>query len=127
MIGDMEPGSVSYASVEEQSRHFVTNCLTPYLRRVEQALELHVFGSLVDQENGIYPRFDVDGLLRGNPNERATFYHNALQDGWMSRNEVRELEDMSAVDGLDEFLAATNMQTQAPNNDGETPVQSQDN
>lgn len=81
MIGDMEPGSVSYASVQEQSQHFVKNCLSGYLIRVEQALNVGVFGSEIDQMEGLYVKFDVDGLLRGDPKTRAEFYHFALQDG----------------------------------------------
>lgn len=121
MIGDMEPGSVSYASVQEQSQHFVKNCLTGYLRRVEQALDANLFSSELDQERGLYVKFDVDGFLRGDPASRASFYHLALQDGWMSRNEVRELEDMSAVDGLDEFLSPLNMGNQDDPSEDDAP------
>jgi hypothetical protein len=46
--------------------------------------------------------------LRGTPQERAQFYHFAITDGWMSRNEARAFEDMNPVDGLDEMLFSVN-------------------
>lgn len=40
--------------------------------------------------------------------ERAEFYHFAITDGWMSRNEARAFEDMNPKDGLDEMLVSVN-------------------
>ncbi|MEM8273094.1 phage portal protein, partial [Morganella morganii] len=57
---------------------------------------------------GFYVRFNLAGLLRGTPRERAEFYHYAITDGWMSRNEARAFEDMNPVDGLDEMLVSVN-------------------
>ncbi|MBW7039055.1 phage portal protein, partial [Escherichia coli] len=57
---------------------------------------------------GYYVRFNLTGLLRGTPQERAQFYHFAITDGWMSRNEARAFEDMNPVDGLDEMLVSVN-------------------
>ncbi|MED8444785.1 phage portal protein [Escherichia coli] len=57
---------------------------------------------------GYYVRFNLTGLLRGTPQERAQFYHFAITDGWMSRNEARAFEDMNPVEGLDEMLVSVN-------------------
>jgi hypothetical protein len=46
----------------------------------------------------------VEGLLRGDTKTRAEFYKEGIMDGWLNRNEVRELEDRNPADGLDEFL-----------------------
>ncbi|MEH1708812.1 phage portal protein, partial [Salmonella enterica subsp. enterica serovar Enteritidis] len=45
---------------------------------------------------------------RGTAKERAEFYHFAITDGWMSRNEARAFEDMNPKDGLDEMLVSVN-------------------
>ena len=36
------------------------------------------------------------------------YYHNAILDGYMNRNEVRELEGLPHKDGLDDFLYPLN-------------------
>ena len=51
----------------------------------------------------------VDGLLRGDTKTRFDAYQQAIQSGWMSRNEVRALENLNPVDGLNEFLQPLNM------------------
>ncbi|HBT6933703.1 TPA: phage portal protein, partial [Klebsiella pneumoniae] len=60
------------------------------------------------------------------PQERAQFYHFAITDGWMSRNEARAFEDMNPVDGLDEMLVSVNAANpaddfKAPKTDEEKP------
>lgn len=52
--------------------------------------------------------------MRGTPQERAQFYHYAITDGWMSRNEARAFEDMNPVDGLDEMLVSVNAANPIP-------------
>jgi phage portal protein BeeE len=74
--------------------------------------------SRVELAAGYYVRFNLAGLLRGTPQERANFYHFAITDGWMSRNEARAFEEMNPVDGLDEMLVSVN----AANPAGNTPV-----
>ena len=60
-------------------------------------------------------KFNLAGIMRGTAGERATFYHAAITDGWMSRNEARHLEDMNPVEGLDEMLVSVNAAKQANN------------
>ena len=56
-------------------------------------------------------KFVLDGLLRGDTAARTAFYHGAILDGWMNRNEVRRMEGMSAAPGLDDYLYPTNENT----------------
>ncbi|MCV5707476.1 phage portal protein, partial [Escherichia coli] len=58
--------------------------------------------------DGYYVRFNLTGLLRGTLQVGAQFYHFAITDGWMSRNEARAFEDMNPVEGLDEMLVSVN-------------------
>ncbi len=53
---------------------------------------------------------------------RSAYYHNAILDGYLSRNEVRELEGYPRVDGLDDYLYPTNMAVvgQEPDNKKDT-------
>jgi HK97 family phage portal protein len=83
--------SMTYANVSEQARALVTYSLRPWLVRIETA-----FSSDPDLcPGGTYAAFELDGLLRASPTDRAQVYTAALnpQTGWLSRAEVRELED----------------------------------
>ena len=62
-----------------------------------------------ESEQGKYDvKFILDGLLRGDTAARSNFYHNAILDGYMSRNEVRELEGLEHREGLDDMLYPLN-------------------
>lgn len=67
-----------------------------------------------------YPHFNVDGLLRGDFYARMEGYSLARQNGWMSANEIRELEDMNPIpkeDGGELYLVNGNMMLANINND----------
>lgn len=103
--------------LEQQSLGFVIYTLMPILTNIEQALERDV---LTDkQRKDLFIKFMVQAMLRGDMAGRSTFYHNAILDGWMSRNEVRALEEMNnAGADLDKFLTPLNMTTDNGNNSG---------
>jgi phage portal protein BeeE len=53
---------------------------------------------LNEEERSIYyAKFNVDGLMRGDFNSRMSGYAIARQNGWMSANEIRALEDMNKI------------------------------
>ena len=53
-----------------------------------------------------------NGLLRGSPNDRANFYEKMVQIGAMTINEVREKENMNAVESGDETISSKKVWTQ---------------
>jgi HK97 family phage portal protein len=108
-IGDMEPGSVSYASVEVQQMEFVVDSLRPWLVRTEQAVRNRVFNTDRDRRAGVYPEFKVEGLLRGDTLSRYRAYAIGIQWGFMNRSQPRELENWDYHPELDEFLVPMNM------------------
>ncbi|OAV64757.1 phage portal protein, HK97 family [Bacteroidales bacterium Barb4] len=78
---------------------------------------------LFDSEIGEYEiKFNLDGLLRGDLKTRSEYYAKAIQFGWSSRNEVRIIEGLNTVEGLDEFIYPSNefivgeKQNENPNN-----------
>ncbi|MCH8748612.1 phage portal protein, partial [Patescibacteria group bacterium] len=91
--------------IEQFNIGYVTFTLMAHLVRWEQAIRR----DLILAPQTFFAKFIVDGLLRGASEARAAFYASAITNGWMTRNEVRELEDMNTVDGLDEFLVPQNM------------------
>jgi hypothetical protein len=96
MLSVTTPGAMSYASVEQNGIHFVTHTLRPYIVKLEDA-----YTRLLPE--GVFLKFNVDGLLRGDSTTRAATYSSGLQAGYLSINDVRRLEDFSAVEGGDVF------------------------
>lgn len=93
MIGDLE--HATFSNIEQQSLEFVKYTLDPWLVRWEQALQKAL---LSDSEKGRYfIKFNVEGLLRGDYASRMQGYATARQNGWLSANDIRELENMNAI------------------------------
>ena len=93
MIGDLEKSS--FSNIEQQSLEFVTYTLTPWLVRWEQALNKSLL--LNSEREKYFIKFNVDGLLRGDYESRMRGYSTARQNGWMSANDIRELEDLNPI------------------------------
>lgn len=106
-IGDLERST--FSNIEHQSLEYVTGTLLSWLVRWEQRCNESL---LTDEEREDYFfEFLVDGLLRGDTKTRYEAYRMAILDGWMSRNEVRERENLNPVPGLDEFYQPLNTTT----------------
>lgn len=105
MINDLE--KATFSNITEQAIQFVRYTIMPWVANWEQELNRRLF-TRAERAAGYYVRFNLAGLMRGTPKERAQFYHFAITDGWMSRNEARAFEDMNPVDGLDEMLVSVN-------------------
>lgn len=105
MINDLE--KATFSNISAQAIQFVRYTMMPWVTNWEQELNRRLF-TRAELAAGYYVRFNLTGLLRGTPQERAQFYHFAITDGWMSRNEARAFEDMNPVEGLDEMLVSVN-------------------
>lgn len=108
MIGYME--RATFANISEQAIQFVRSTVMPWVVNWEQELNRRLF-TPAERAAGYYVKFNLAGLMRGTAKERAAFYHYAITDGWMDRNEVRALEDMNPRDGLSEMLVSVNAKT----------------
>ena len=104
MLGELS--HATFSNIEHQTIQFVKYTLRPLVKRLEVELESKLFFSREIDLYGV--KFVLDGLLRGDTAARSTFYHNAILDGYMSRNEVREMEGMERKEGLDAFLYPLN-------------------
>lgn len=105
MINDLE--KATFSNISEQAIQFVRHTIMPWVVNWEQELNRKLF-TRAERAAGYYVKFNLAGLLRGTPKERAEFYHYAITDGWMHRNEVRVLEDLNPITGLDEMLISVN-------------------
>lgn len=107
MIGYSDKTS-TYASAEQFFTAHVIHSLGPWFRRWEQCLRRDLLVGEARRQ-GYYFHFVVQSLLRGDSAARSAYYKSGINDGWMTRNEARALEDMNPIDGLDLPLAPLNM------------------
>lgn len=107
MIGHLD--RMTNNNIEHQGMEFAVYSLRPWLVKIEQSISRDL---LNDSERGrIFPKFTIEGLLRGDTKTRYEAYGSAIDKGWMNRNEVRELENRQTVEGLDEYNLPVNIET----------------
>ena len=107
LIGHTDKASSWASSLEGMNQGFLTYSLRPTLVRVEQSIARKLLSPSERQQ--YRPKFSVEGLLRADSNARANYYNLMVQNGIMSRNDVRRLEDLPAVNGADELTVQLNL------------------
>lgn len=119
MIGDVEKSTSWGTGIEQQSLGFVVYTLRPWLVRIEQRLNREV---VRPADRRVYVKHKVEGLLRADSAGRAEFYRTMREIGVFSANDIRDLEDLTPVDGGDTYLQPLNMaplgSESAPTTDG---------
>lgn len=98
MVGHTEKATSWGTGLEQQTLGFVKFTLRRRLKRLEQALMKQLL-TPAEIARGVIIEFNLEGLLRGDSAGRASFYQSALQNGWMTINEVRALENRSPIEG----------------------------
>ena len=93
MVGDLEKSS--FSNIEQQSLEFVKYTLDPWVIRWEQSLMRLLLSE--DEKQEYFIKFNLEGLLRGDYQSRMNGYSIARQNGWMSANDIRELENLDRI------------------------------
>ena len=93
MVGDLEKSS--FSNIEQQSLEFVKYTLDPWVIRWEQSMQRALFTT--DEKSEFFIKFNLEGLLRGDYQSRMNGYAIARQNGWMSTNDIRELENLDLI------------------------------
>lgn len=96
MLSTAIPGAMSYASVEQNAIQFATYTIRPYVAKIENALTTLL-------PNGVFVKFNMDSILRGDIQTRFSAYSTGTQAGFLSVNDIRRIEDLSPVDGGDQY------------------------
>lgn len=108
LVGDLE--HATFSNIEHQSIDFAVHTIRPWLVRIEQSMNRALFS---DEEKGrFYVQFNIDGLMRGDYKSRMEGYAIARQNGWMSANDIRALENQNPIpseEGGDAYLVNGNM------------------
>ncbi len=108
MVGDLEKSS--FSNIEQQSLEFVKYTLDPWISRWEQSLVRALIPEK-DRKN-YFIKFNLDGLLRGDYQSRMNGYAIGRQNGWMSANDIRQLENLDRIsedEGGDLYLVNGSM------------------
>ena len=93
MIGDLEKSS--FNNIEQQSLEYVKYTLNPWVVRWEQSLQKALLSP--SEQKRYFIKFNVDGLLRGDYQSRMAGYAVGRQNGWLSANDIREMENMNPI------------------------------
>lgn len=94
--------ATTYASAEQMFLAHVIHTLAPWYSRIEQSADVSLL-TKAERAQGYYFKFIAAGLLRGAAKDRAEYYAKALgsggHPGWLSPDEVRQLEEMNPMGG----------------------------
>lgn len=100
MVGHADK-TATYASAEQMFLAHVIHTLMPWYQRLEQSADAALL-TADEQDEGLYTKFNANALMRGAAKDRGEFYAKALgaggTKGWMTQNEVRELEELNPSD-----------------------------
>lgn len=108
MVGDLDKSS--FSNIEQQSLEFVKYTLDPWVVRWEQSIARSLLTP--EEKKTYFAKFNLDGLLRGDYQSRMQGYAIGRQNGWMSANDIRELENLDRIpaeEGGDLYLVNGNM------------------
>jgi HK97 family phage portal protein len=105
MLAEMD--RATWANTEQMGIEFITHSLRPWLVRWEQSIRKEL---MTEEERArYYPEHVIEGLLRGDIQSRYAAYAIGRQNGWLSANDIRGLENMNPIDGGDVYLVPLNM------------------
>lgn len=102
-----EMDKATFSNIEHQAIEFVQDTINPWCVRWEQALSRQLLSD--NEKQKYYFKHNLAGLLRGDFKTRMEGYSIGRQNGWLSANDVRELEDMNPIENGDIYLSPLNM------------------
>lgn len=97
----------TFSNIEHQGLEFVTYTMLPWFRRWEQEVNRKAFSAI--ERPRYFVEFLLASLLRGDMQSRYQAYAVGRQWGWLSANDVRELENLNPIQGGDIYMVPLNM------------------
>ncbi len=107
MVGHSEKSTTWGSGIEQMMIGFITFGLRPWLVRIEQGISRSLL-TPAEQMNH-YAEYSLEGLLRGDSAARREFYASALQNGWLNRNQVAQMENQPPIPGGEIFTVQSNL------------------
>ena len=107
MVGHTGNSTSWGSGLEQQVLGFLTFSLQPWLTLIEQQIGKDL---LLPQERGeLYAEHVVEGLMRADSAGRAALYSSGGQNGWMTREEIREKENLPRMPGTGVLTVQSNL------------------
>ncbi|HLI51911.1 MAG TPA: phage portal protein [Thermomicrobiaceae bacterium] len=103
LLGDLE--RATFSNIEQQGMDFVMYTMLPWITRWEQIISR----DLISATGTYFAEFLLDNLLRGDIGTRYGAYATGRQNGWLSVNDIRRMENLNPVPGGDAYLQPLNM------------------
>ena len=109
LVGHAANGVTAWGTgIETIVLSWLTTSLGPLLTRIEASMNRALVTAPAERGK-VWAEFSLEGLLRADSEARAKLYASAAQNGWMTRNEIRRLENRPPVDGGDALTAQSNL------------------
>lgn len=111
-IGDLT--KATFSNIEQQNIEFATDCIRPRVVRWERRIKVDLIKPLQIGSDEYFAEFLMDALLRGDLKSRYEAYSVAVQNGFMSPNDVRRAENLNPIskeNGGDTYMRPSNMST----------------
>lgn len=115
MLGETD--GVNYNSMEQMSLDFVQNTMIPIVRQYEQEFNRKLL-TRAERLRGLYYKFNVNALLRGDMKARGEFYFKGVRSMWFKPNEIRAWEELPPEPGGDKLYRSRDL---APIDEVEKP------
>ena len=107
MISVVDKSTSWGTGIEQQSIGYVTYTLGPYLTRISQSISRDLLTAA--ERNVYFAEHLVAALVRGDLQARYTAYSVGRMGGWLSVNDIRDMENMNPVADGDGYLQPLNM------------------
>ncbi|MFZ5736319.1 MAG: phage portal protein [Pseudomonadota bacterium] len=108
LIGHAAEGQTMWGSgIEQIMLGWLTLGLRPYLTRIEQAVKKRLVPAA--DRGRIFVEFNVEGLLRADSAGRAALLSSLGQNGFLTRNEGRALDNRPPMPGGDVLTVQSNL------------------
>lgn len=102
--------NINNSITEQLEISHVSDSILPWAIKAEQEFTIKTL-THAELAADFYIKANVNALLRADTKTKTEYYAKAITWGWLTRNEVRALEDLNSIEGLDEILQPVNMQT----------------
>lgn len=99
----------TFSNMEQQNQDFVVHCLRPWARKIEEEFNTKLFTTSEARTRRRFFAFDLDAMMMGDMQAQAAFFSSAIQNGWMTPNEIRAKKNMNRIEGGDTLFIQQNM------------------
>lgn len=99
----------TFSNMEQQNQDFVVHCLRPWAKKIEEEFNAKLFTTSEARTRRKFFAFDLDAMMMGDMQAQAAFFSSAIQNGWMTPNEIRSKKNMNKIGGGDTLFIQQNM------------------